>query len=88
LRARQVELIAEVGDGLGQALSMPGVATLLRLSRVPARAAGLAELQGFLERGFDAFAALGDAARFVEEIRREETAFSRRLFAGEPFAGS
>jgi hypothetical protein len=88
LRARQVELIAEVGDGLGQALRMPGVATLLRLSRVPARAAGLAELQGFLERGFDAFAALGDAARFVEEIRREETAFSRRLFAGEPFAGS
>ena len=62
-------------------LAVPGVAMLLRLSRVPARAAGLSELQGFLERGFEAFAALGDAPRFVEEIRREETAFSRRLFA-------
>ena len=81
LRARQIALIAEVGNGLAQALRMPGVAMLLRLSRVPARAAGLSELQGFLERGFEAFAALGDASRFVEEIRREETAFSRRLFA-------
>jgi hypothetical protein len=75
LRARQVELIAEVGEGLAHALRMPGVAGLLRLSRGPARAAGLAELQGFLERGFDAFAALGEASRFLEEIRREESAF-------------
>ena len=67
---------------LARALRMPGVATLLRLSRVPARAAGLSELQGFLERGFEAFAALGDGARFVEEIRREEAAFSQALFAG------
>jgi hypothetical protein len=83
LRARQIVLIAEVGNGLARALRMPGVATLLRLSRVPARAAGLSELQAFLERGFDAFAALGDAARFVEEIRREETRFSRELFFGD-----
>lgn len=82
LRARQIALIAEVGHGLADALRMPGVATLLRLSRVPARAAGLSELQEFLERGFDAFAALGDATRFIEEIRREETGFSRALFAG------
>ena len=80
LRARQIALIADVGNGLAQALRMRGVATLLRLSRVPARAAGLSELQGFLERGFEAFAALGDAPRFVEEIRREETRFSRELF--------
>jgi len=81
LRARQIALIADVGNGLANALRMPGVATLLRLSRMPARAAGLSELQGFLERGFDAFAALGDAPRFVEEIRREEIEFSRSLFA-------
>ena len=86
LRARQIALIAEVGDGLAQALRMRGVATLLRLSRVPARAAGLSELQGFLERGFDAFAALGDAQRFIEEIRREETAFSQALFGARPRA--
>jgi len=87
LRAHQIVLLAEVGNGLERALRMPGVATLLRLSRMPARAAGLSELQGFLERGFDAFAALGDAPRFIEEIRREEEGFSRLLFAGTPFAG-
>ena len=47
---------------------MPGVATLLKLSRGPAKAAGLAELQGFLERGFAAFGQLGDVRGFIAEI--------------------
>ena len=70
--------------GLGHALRLPGVATLLRLSRGPARAAGLGELQGFLERGFAAFAQLGDAERFIREIELDEREVSRRLFAAEP----
>ena len=84
LRARQVALIDDVGTGLSAALRMPGVGTLLRLSRVPARAAGLGELQGFLERGFDAFAGLGDARGFLADIRASETEVMRRLFASEP----
>lgn len=84
LRARQVVLIDDVGAGLVQALRMPGVGALLRLSRVPARAAGLGELQGFLERGFDAFAGLGDARPFLADIRASETRVMQRLFAGDP----
>lgn len=84
LRARQIALICEVGNGLAAALRMPGIGTLLRLSRLPARAAGLGELQGFLERGFEAFAGLGDARAFLDDIRRSETEVMRRLFAGEP----
>ncbi|HEY0502266.1 MAG TPA: hypothetical protein VGD42_02125 [Lysobacter sp.] len=84
LRGHQIDLIARVGLGLGHALRLPGVATLLRLSRRPARAAGVSELQGFLERGFDAFAQLGDADRFIAEIEADEREVSRRLFAGEP----
>lgn len=84
LRAYQIDLIARVGLGLGHALRLPGVATLLRLSRGPARAAGLGELQGFLERGFAAFAQLGDAERFIREIELDEREVSRRLFAAEP----
>ncbi|HTL14524.1 MAG TPA: hypothetical protein VL251_05450 [Thermomonas sp.] len=83
LRARQVALIDDVGQGLAAALRMPGVGAMLRLSRGPARAAGLGELQGFLERGFDAFAGLGDATAFLADIRRSETEVMRRLFAGE-----
>ncbi|MFC3551809.1 hypothetical protein ACFOLC_12420 [Lysobacter cavernae] len=89
LRAHQIDLIARVGNGLGQALRLPGVATLLKLSRGPARVAGLAELQGFLERGFAAFAKLGDVRGFIAEIEADERDVSQRLFAGEadPFRG-
>ncbi|WP_119718288.1 FFLEELY motif protein [Cognatilysobacter tabacisoli] len=89
LRLHQVALIAAVGRGLGHALRLPGVATLLKLSRGPAKAAGLAELQGFLERGFDAFGQLGDADTFIAEIEQDELAVLQRLFDGhpDPFAG-
>lgn len=84
LRARQIELIHEVGHGLAAALRMPGVGTLLKLSRLPARAAGLSELQSFLERGFAAFADLGDAQGFLADIHRNEGEVMQRLFAGDP----
>jgi hypothetical protein len=89
LRAHQIDLIARVGLGLAQALHMPGVGMLLRLSRGPARAAGLAELQGFLERGYSAFAQLGDAREFIGEIEADERDVAQRLFDGtpDPFRG-
>jgi hypothetical protein len=62
---------------------------LLKLSRGPARAAGLEELQGFLERGYAAFAQLGDARSFIGEIEADERDVSQRLFEGvsDPFRG-
>ena len=83
-RARQIALIGEVGGGLAAALRNRSIGTLLRLARGPARAAGLSELQGFLERGYAAVAALGDADAFIGEIVRDERQVSRRLFAGDP----
>ena len=84
LRSHQIDLIARVGKDLGRGLKLPGVGMLLKLSRGPATAAGLAELQRFLERGVDAFARLGDPAAFVAEIEQDERELSRRLFAGDP----
>jgi hypothetical protein len=83
LRGHQIGLIHRVGQGLGTALRMPKVGSLLRFSRLPAKAAGFGELQGFLERGFDAFAQLGDIDGFLDQIDRSERAISRRLFAGD-----
>lgn len=83
-RARQIALIGAVGNGLAAAMRTRGVATLLALARGPARAAGLSELQGFLERGFGAFGRLGDARGFIAEIVSDEKRVSRRLFAGDP----
>jgi hypothetical protein len=84
LRRHQVRLIHGLGMTLDRAVSKPAIGTLLRISRGPARAAGLAALQSFLERGFAAFRALDGAAGFVEEIARRELEVSRRLFAGHP----
>lgn len=84
LRQRQIDLIARVGLGLSKAVHTPGVRMLLRFARGPAKAAGLSELQGFLERGFDAFSTLGDAEGFIGDIETTERAVSQRLFAGDP----
>ena len=47
-------------------------------------AAGLSGLQGFLERGFTAFAELDGADDFLDAIVAREREASRRLFAGDP----
>lgn len=84
LRRHQIDLVTRVGCGLGRGLRIPGVSGLLKLSRGPARAAGVDELQGFLERGYAAFSHLDDVGAFIGDIEREERALARRLFAGDP----
>ena len=72
LRRHQIELVLGVGWTLDASVRKHGVFKLLRASRFPARAAGLSELQGFLERGFGAFEALGGAGDFLEAIGHRE----------------
>lgn len=84
LRRRQIALVVSVGRSLDAAVQRHGVHRLLRASRLPARAAGLSELQAFLERGFDAFAKLEGAEPFLQRVARGEGEVSRRLFAGDP----
>ncbi|HQZ31253.1 MAG TPA: hypothetical protein PLG89_05260 [Arenimonas sp.] len=84
LRRHQIELVLGVGWTLDASVRKHGVFKLLRASRLPARAAGLSELQGFLERGFAAFEALGGAGEFLEAIGHRERRASSRLFEGHP----
>jgi hypothetical protein len=88
LRHHQISLIVDVGLSLDAAVKKHGVYKLLKASRLPARLAGLNELQGFLERGFEAFAQLGGADVFLKRIADGEQQVSERLLAGhpEPFA--
>ena len=73
-RRRQIELIGEVGTALDRAVGKPLIRSALALMRAPARAAGLAELQTFLERGFDAFRRMKGADTFLATVRERETA--------------
>lgn len=83
LRLHQIGLIECIGVALDNAVHTPTLWQLLKLSRLPAKLAGLDALQSFLERGFGAFRVLGGADDFVGGIVDQETAVSRRLFAGE-----
>jgi hypothetical protein len=84
LRDHQIDLVLRVGATLDHAVHKPWIPRLLRASRLPARIAGLAELQTFLERGFDAFRSLQGADDFLGEIARREREVARRLREGHP----
>ncbi len=52
----------------------------LRMMRAPARAAGLANMQRFLEEGFDTFKAMRGAEQFLRTVADRERALASRLF--------
>jgi hypothetical protein len=84
LRREQILLIERIGAALDHAVHTPTLWQLLKLSRLPAKVAGLGALQSFLERGFGAFRVLGGADDFVGSIVTQEVEVSRRLFAADP----
>lgn len=87
-RERQIALVVEVGERLDRLVRKPMVLRTLKLMRGPARLAGLQDLQGFLERGFTSFRAMGGAQEFLDTVARRERAIASRLFssAPEPFS--
>jgi hypothetical protein len=79
-RDRQIVLALEVGEALDRYTRKALWRNSLRLMRGPARSAGLASLQRFLERGFDAFRAMDGAAQFLATIGLRERALAAALF--------
>lgn len=79
-RDRQLAVVQHMGLELQQLTRKKTLRMGLRMMRNPARAAGLEALQHFLESGFDAFASLGDARRFLDTIRERESGWITTLF--------
>jgi hypothetical protein len=79
-RDRQLSVVQHMGFELQRLTRMKSLRLGLRMMRNPARAAGLDALQHFLESGFDAFAALGDARPFLHLISQRETHWVASLF--------
>jgi hypothetical protein len=80
-REHQVALTEAVGKRLDALVRKPLVQQALQLMRQPARAAGLADLQDFLERGFRAFRAMDGADEFLAALHERETAILDEIFA-------
>jgi hypothetical protein len=82
-RQRQVSLLLDVGTSLDHLTRNPLVRHSLRAMRGPAKAAGIGELQAFLESGFDTFRQMRGAQAFLQWVRSRETALCERLFAAD-----
>lgn len=80
-RERQITLTVSLGRNLDQLTRKPLLHKTLRLMRGAAMAVGLGELQGLLERGFDAFAAMRGAHEFLGFVESRERNLAHRLFS-------
>jgi hypothetical protein len=81
-RDRQRELIGQVGTGLDRYVRTPMLGTALAMMRRPARLAGLAALQDFLERGFTAFQRMNGAGDFLNTVAAREAQIHDAIVSG------
>ncbi|HET9652017.1 MAG TPA: hypothetical protein VFP36_07495 [Usitatibacter sp.] len=85
-RERQIALTQGVAHRLDSLVRKPLVLRTLQLMRGPARAAGLSDLQDFLERGFSSFRAMHGSAEFMAVLRERETAIIDEIYSDPPQA--
>lgn len=87
-RLRQIALMRAVGEGLDKMVKKPLIFSTLKMLRGPAKMAGLAEMQQFLEAGFSAFLHMDGADEFLAIVASRETLLVERIFNGEsdPFS--
>lgn len=82
-RQQQIALTLDVALRLDGFTRRVLVRNSLRLMRGPARAAGLGELQQFLEAGFDTFRAMNGAQDFIALVDSRERALASELFSAD-----
>jgi len=80
-REQQIALTLAIGAAMNRYTRNRLMRNTLRLMRGPARAAGLGDLQRFLEAGFDAFSAMKGADDFLRWVGERERALAAALFA-------
>ena len=81
-RQSQIDLTVSVGQQLDRYTRSKLLRHSLRLMRGPAKAAGMEQLQRFLESGFDTFAEMRGTDEFLKIVRQREQTLSTALFAG------
>lgn len=87
-RIAQIRAIGRLGRTLDRVVHRSAILRLVRVIRLPARAAGFGALQDFLEEGLRAFRAMRGAEPFIEAIEQREMKALEAMRAGadRPFA--
>ena len=82
-RAQQLKMVLDLGKRLERITTTRGIRLTLKAMRLPARAANLAALQSFLEKGFETFSELaqlkGRIDLFLKTIQEREETWIRSL---------
>ena len=81
---RFIAMTREAGLSLERIVQLPMIRPLLRTMRGPARLAGVADLQAFLEKGFETFRDVDDVPEFLEIIETRMAAVFHRVFIADP----
>jgi hypothetical protein len=82
-RARQIELIENIGESLNTIVDKPLIGRLLKWAAMPATIAGYGKIHQFVCDGFFAFKALETPNEFLTPVIKTERALSERWFKGE-----
>jgi hypothetical protein len=85
-RLQQITLTLNVASQLDKLTQKPLLSHTLRLMRTPAKIAGLTNLQGFLEAGFDTFRAMKGSHEFMSIVDTRERRLMNSLFNVNPTA--
>lgn len=82
-RTQQLKMVLDLGKRLERITTTRGIRLTLKAMRLPARAANLAALQDFLEKGFETFSELaqlkGRTNFFLKTIEEREETWIRSL---------
>jgi hypothetical protein len=78
-RQQQIDYIRTLGNDLADVVKMKGIASLLFISRKPAKMAGVLALHEFLEKGFKSFKNLGNVEDFIIPVVNKESEIMQQL---------
>jgi hypothetical protein len=78
-----VHLIEDIGRSLDHVIRIPMIGITLKAMRAPARLAGFAALQVFLEKGYTTFVALDDVDQFLDDITLRMTEVFTEIFTAD-----
>lgn len=85
-REEQIQLLETLSFDLPTVVKTPGISVLLKLSRKPAKLAGVGSLQIFLEDGFNSFKNVGDVNDFINPVITREKKMMHALFSASDFS--